>query len=76
MKKAGGLCERCLARGLLVPAVIVHHKEHLTEESYKLPEVSLNFDNLEALCQDCHNKEHFKNREAKRWKVENGKLLY
>ena len=23
------------------------------------PEVALNFDNLEALCRDCHNKEHF-----------------
>lgn len=59
IQKVGGLCERCLKKGLIVPGKIVHHKEHLTEENYKNPEVSLNFENLELLCQECHNKEHF-----------------
>lgn len=76
MSHVGGLCERCLSRGLIVPAVIVHHKEHLTLETYTRPEIALNFDNLEALCQDCHNKEHFKKEEAKRWRVEDGKLIF
>lgn len=53
-----GLCERCLAKGLYSPGVIVHHKVHLTAQNIKDPNVSLNFDNLELLCRDCHDDEH------------------
>lgn len=52
-------CERCMAAGILRPAEHVHHKTHLTMANYKDPSVSLAWDNLEALCQDCHNREHF-----------------
>ena len=48
-----GLCERCGAGGK-----IVHHKVYLTPSNIWDPSVSLNFDNLELLCQDCHNREH------------------
>lgn len=48
------ICERC---GDV--ACIVHHKKHITPKIINDPEVTLNWDNLEALCQDCHNKEHF-----------------
>ena len=48
-----GICERCER-----PALIVHHKIELTPENINDPEISLNWENLEALCQDCHNKEH------------------
>ena len=48
-----GLCERCGA-----PGKIVHHKIYLTPENINDPNVSLNWDHLELLCQDCHNKEH------------------
>ena len=58
MKKVGGLCERCLAKGMYVPAVIVHHKEWLTPENISDPNVTLNFGNLEALCRECHEEEH------------------
>ena len=64
-KQAGGLCERCKARGLLVPAVIVHHKIHLTEANYLDESVALDPDNLEALCFDCHQTEHFKNKDCR-----------
>lgn len=47
------VCERCGR-----PAVICHHKKYLNDRNYTDPAVSLCFDNLEALCQDCHNKEH------------------
>lgn len=50
-----GICERCGAAG-----DIVHHKAHLTPANINDPRVALSFDNLELLCQDCHNKEHFK----------------
>ena len=59
--KVGGLCERCLKRGLIVPAVEVHHKVKLTPENISDPKISLNFDNLEALCKKCHLEEHRKN---------------
>ena len=58
LKKAGGLCERCLRKGLYVPAAIVHHKRHITPDNITDPRVTLSFDNLEALCWSCHEKEH------------------
>ena len=62
-----GLCERCLARGLITPAEEVHHKVKLTPQNINRPEVSLNWANLIALCKDCHMKEH---RKQKRWTVD------
>ena len=58
LRSRGGLCERCLAKGLIVPATLVHHKVHLTPDNIEDESVTLNWDNLEALCQECHNKEH------------------
>ena len=60
LESVNHLCERCLQKGLYVSARVVHHKIHLTEDNISNPDIVLNFDNLEALCQDCHNKEHFK----------------
>ena len=48
------LCERCGK-----PAEIAHHRRYLTAENLFDPTISLNPDNLEALCRDCHNTEHF-----------------
>ena len=76
LKKVNGLCERCLANGLIVPAKIVHHKIYLSEENYGDPKVMLGFENLEALCLECHNKEHFGNKhQKKRWRFEGGELV-
>lgn len=52
------LCENCLKQGIYKPAEIVHHKIELTPINIEYPEVALNFDNLEALCRDCHIAEH------------------
>jgi len=57
-KSKGGLCERCLARGLIKPAAIVHHKIYITPQNVNDPNVVLNWDNLEALCRECHENEH------------------
>lgn len=62
------LCERCLEKGLIVPAEIVHHKIYLNEENYKDPSVSLNHENLEAVCKTCHNQEHMSNAHEQRWR--------
>ena len=48
------ICERCGQ-----PAEIAHHREYLTAENVNDPEIALNPKNLEALCQNCHNIEHF-----------------
>lgn len=48
-----GLCERCSN-----PGKIVHHKTYIDLDNVNDPNVTLNFSNLELLCQDCHNREH------------------
>ena len=48
-------CERCGRR-----ASMVHHKRYLTENNIGDPEITLGFDNLEALCETCHQNEHHK----------------
>ena len=52
-------CERCLKKGIYTAAKIVHHKEYITDKNYMLDEVFYNIDNLESLCQPCHNEDHF-----------------
>jgi 5-methylcytosine-specific restriction endonuclease McrA len=44
--------------GIAVPAEHVHHIKELTEENFMDPNISLNPENLEALCYDCHTREH------------------
>ena len=59
IKSVGGLCERCLTKGKVKQGYIVHHKQYLTEETIHDPGVSLSWSNLEYLCFDCHQQEHF-----------------
>jgi len=47
------ICERCGR-----PARICHHKTWLNARNINDPETTLSFDNLEALCIECHNAEH------------------
>lgn len=58
MDRAHGLCERCLERGELVPADVVHHTIPLTPENMNDPDISLNPERLMALCHDCHTEVH------------------
>ena len=58
LKSVGGLCERCLKKGLYRPAVVIHHKVYIDEKQIHNPEITLNWDNLEALCRRCHEDEH------------------
>jgi 5-methylcytosine-specific restriction endonuclease McrA len=72
--KVGGLCERCAAKGIIRTGDIVHHKEWISEQNINDPEVLLSFDNLEYLCIDCHNGEHY-GKSARRYKVDaSGKI--
>ena len=47
-----------MKRGIYKPAKEVHHIEELTPENIYRPEISLNFDNLVALCKECHKARH------------------
>lgn len=47
-------CNRCKER----PGKIVHHINEITPENINNPMITLSFNNLEYVCQDCHNKEH------------------
>lgn len=47
------VCERCGGA-----AKIVHHKKYITPKNINDPKITLDWKNLEALCLDCHNKEH------------------
>lgn len=47
------ICERCGDT-----AAICHHKKYISPQNINDPNITLNWDNLEALCQTCHNQEH------------------
>lgn len=53
MSSKNYVCERCGK-----PAVICHHKKWLNDTNVNDPKIALSFDNLEALCLECHNAEH------------------
>ncbi len=54
----GGLCEICLGDGIYRAGKIVHHKIEITPDNIGDPNVSLNWNNLQLLCRDCHAKAH------------------
>lgn len=52
----GGMCEHCGN----VPGYIVDHIEELTPSNILDPMISLNHDNFQYLCLDCHNRKTFR----------------
>lgn len=70
-----GLCEECQKKGILRPAYIVHHKIPLDDESAKNPEISLNFEHLQAVCIDCHNRIHYGTKTQKRYHIVDGSVV-
>ena len=51
----GGACERCHTE----QGYIVHHKIWLNKHNISDPNVTLNHKNLEYLCKNCHDLEHY-----------------
>lgn len=70
IKSVNGLCERCLAKGITRPGYIVHHRTHLCPENVHDPNYLLAWSNLEYLCQECHNQEHFANQTQRRYEID------
>lgn len=53
MQSKNYICERCGS-----VAEICHHKKHITTSNIGDPNITLSWDNLQALCLDCHNRVH------------------
>ena len=66
LSEHGGLCQICAGKGLIVPAVHVHHRTPLTPENLNDPRIALDSSNLMALCSDCHAEQH----RTKRWRCD------
>ena len=74
-KSRGNLCELCLKRGFIVPGVIVHHKVHITPDNIGDPTVTLNWDNLQLVCRDCHAEIHAEKQ--RRYKLDElGRVIF
>lgn len=56
------ICERCYKQGIIKPTYIIHHKEYITDKNYNDDNIFYNIDNLESLCIEHHNKEHFEDK--------------
>lgn len=77
LKSVNGLCEDCLAKGIYKPAEHVHHIIHMNDTTVQDMELAYGFGNLRALCQDCHNKEHFHVEAQNRYRFgENGEIIF
>ena len=68
IRKAGGLCERCAKDGIVKAAVVAHHKKPINSSNINDPSITLNLDNLQALCWDCHAAVHHPT--GKRYKID------
>jgi 5-methylcytosine-specific restriction enzyme A len=55
------LCEECQKNGLVVPAVLVHHRKELKDGGDRL-----NPENLESVCNACHERIHGPQRWVRR----------
>lgn len=53
MESQHRVCERCES-----VARIVHHKRYISPQNINDPNITLNWNNLEALCHSCHEFEH------------------
>lgn len=73
-KKAKGLCEVCLSKGLIKQGEIVHHIIEMDENTIHNPKLAFGFDNLQLVCRDCHAQIHDQHRKcggrSKRYKVD------
>ena len=60
----------------MTPAEIVHHKIELTPDNIDNPKITLGFDNLEAVCRDCHASIHqFAQRKRRYIILEDGRVM-
>ena len=66
------LCEMCLAQGMYTPGKIVHHKIHLSPDNINDASITLDWNNLMFVCQDCHAKAHKSKVQQQRYVIGEG----
>ncbi len=73
INRAGGICEICnINKG-----TIAHHIIWVDDSNCYDPNVVWNIDNLQCVCQDCHNKIHMKvSSTAEGYIFADGELVY
>lgn len=54
LQRDNHLCQECFRNKKINNADLVHHIKELRD----YPDLALDIDNLESLCNSCHNKEH------------------
>ena len=59
-KEKGGLCELCLAKGIITPGEIVHHKNPISISTMNDPDIVLQKTNLLLVCRFHHGQLHKK----------------
>lgn len=63
LKRDKYICQECKKYGKIKEAVTVHHIKHVDTH----PELAYIDNNLESLCQGCHNKKHPEKGGRKYW---------
>lgn len=60
--KENALCERCKENNILKLAVLVHHKYEISNgvNINEIKAIGFDWNNLQALCSDCHKEVHKK----------------
>ena len=58
------ICEKC-GKPTGKNELIIHHKIHLNPDNINNPAISLNKNNLQALCRVCHAQAHLKDKKEK-----------
>lgn len=76
MHSVGYLCERCKAKGIIRTGDTVHHKIHLSPENINDPSVTLNWDNLECVCRDCHAELHRSNQKRYKFRPDGSLIIH
>ena len=67
-KSKRNLCEICAAQGLITPCEIVHHKVFLTPNNINDTSITLDWNNLQAVCREHHAAIHGKRK--RRYKID------
>lgn len=64
-KSVGGLCERCRSQGIIKAGELVHHKEPVSPDNIGDVNITLNWNNLQLVCRECHADIHHMERDRR-----------
>lgn len=68
----GGMCQHCKDK----LGYIVDHIEEITPDNINDPSITLNHDNFQYLCLECHNTKTFGKKEEERFYFDNDGMIH